>query len=117
MSDFETTNFFTDTAVHDDPYAYFDHLHARAPVWQEPHYGVYMVTGYDEAHHRLQGHRHFSSCNTVERPIHQVLRPVDGDDITEIIEEHRDEPAVQRPAAVVRPADAHRPPRPCSCGS
>ena len=43
-------NFFRDRAIQDDPYAYFDcGARSRVPVWQEPHYGVFMVTGHPEA--------------------------------------------------------------------
>ena len=50
MADFETTNFFADRSVHDDPYPYFDHLRELSPIWQEPHYGVYMVSGLSLIH-------------------------------------------------------------------
>ena len=49
MSDLTATNFFRDKDVQNDPYAYFDALRSISPVWQEPHYGVFMVTGYEEA--------------------------------------------------------------------
>ena len=49
MTDLVSANFFRDRSVQDDPYAYFDAVRAQSPVWQEPHYGVFMVTGHDEA--------------------------------------------------------------------
>src|SRR5687768_12432481 len=49
VTDFATANFFRDRAVYDDPYEYFDWMRSQHPVWQEPNYGVFMVTGYDEA--------------------------------------------------------------------
>ncbi len=91
MTDFETANFFKDGSIHDDPYPYFDHLRAKAPIWQEPHYGVYMVSGYDEALAIYNDAVNFSSCNTVAGPFTKFSVPVEGDDITRIIEEHRDE--------------------------
>jgi cytochrome P450 len=91
MSDFETANFFKDRSIHDDPYPYFDHLRQRAPIWREPHYGVYMVSGYDEALTIYNDAVNFSSCNTVAGPFTKFSVPVEGDDITEIIEQHRDE--------------------------
>jgi len=91
MSEFEAINFFRDSSVHDDPYAYFDHLRERAPVWQEPHFGVYMVTGYDEALAVYKDTATFSSCNTVSGPFTKFSVPIEGDDITQIIEQHRDE--------------------------
>jgi|SRR5579862_2101776 len=91
MTDFETANFFKDGSIHDDPYPYFDHLRQKAPIWQEPHYGVYMVSGYDEALAIYNDAVNFSSCNTVAGPFTKFSVPVEGDDITRIIEEHRDE--------------------------
>ena len=111
MSDVEATNFFRDRSVHDDPYPYFDRIRELSPVWQEPHYGVYMVTGYDEALAVYNDATNFSSCNTVSGPFTKFPVPLEGDDISEIIEQYRDDAAVQRPAAVVRPAEAHGPPR------
>jgi cytochrome P450 len=91
MSDFETANFFKDGSIHDDPYPYFDHLRELAPIWQEPHYGVYMVTGYDEALTIYNDAANFSSCNTVAGPFTKFSVPVEGDDISALIEAHRDE--------------------------
>ena len=90
MADFETTNFFTDRAVHDDLYPYFDHLRNLGPIWQEPHYGVYMVTGYDEAITIYNDAANFSSCNTVAGPFTKFPVPFEGDDVSDIIDEYRD---------------------------
>ena len=49
MSEFDGVNFFTDRAVQDDPYPYFDWVREQGPVWQEPRFGVFMVTGHPEA--------------------------------------------------------------------
>lgn len=91
MSDFATANFFRDRDVYDDPYDYFDWLRAQNPVWQEPNYGVYMVTGYDEAMSVYHDPTTFSSCNTVAGPFVKFSVPVEGDDISEIIEQYRHE--------------------------
>ena len=42
-------DFFRDESVVVDPYTYFDQLRGKSPIWREPHQGVYLVTGYDEA--------------------------------------------------------------------
>lgn len=86
-----TINFFRDRAVQDDPYPYFDALRSMSPVWREPHYGVFMVTGYEEALAVYNDAVHFSSCNTVSGPFQKFSVPVEGDDISAIIEAHRDE--------------------------
>ncbi len=91
MNDPETINFFTDRSVQDDPYEYFDALRERSPVWQEPRYGVFMVTGYEEAMSVYNDSAHFSSCNAVGGPFKKFSVPLEGDDVSAIIEEHRDE--------------------------
>jgi len=101
MTDFEQVNFFTDRAVQDDPYPYFDWVREQGPVWQEPRYGVYMVTGHAEAkavyrdpatfpeHDAASGV--YSSCNAVSGPFVKFSVPVEGDDITDIIVKCRNE--------------------------
>ena len=49
MTEFESVNFFKDREIQDDPYAYFDWVRQQSPVWQEPRYGVFMITGHPEA--------------------------------------------------------------------
>ena len=89
MTDLATANFFRDRSVQDDPYAYFDVLRDRSPVWQEPHYGVFLVTGHDEALALYNDSAHFSSCNAVSGPFMPFPEPFEGDDVTDIIERHR----------------------------
>ena len=91
MTDLADVNFFKDRGIQDDPYAYFDWVRAQHPVWQEPHYGVYLVTGYEEALGVYTSVDRFSSCNTVAGPFVKFSEPVEGDDITELIERCRDE--------------------------
>ena len=49
MTDFESTNFFTDQSLLTDPYPYFDHLRSTCPVLDQPDQGVLAVTGHQEA--------------------------------------------------------------------
>ncbi len=90
MSDVEAINFFRDRSVHDDPYPYLDCLRDQSPVWREPHYGVYMVTGLDEALAVYNDVATFSACNTIGGPFVKFPVPLEGDDISEIIEQYRD---------------------------
>jgi cytochrome P450 family 150 subfamily A5 len=89
-TDLAEINFFKDPLIHEDPYPYFDALRAIAPIWQEPHYGVYMVTGYDEAVTIYNDAVNFSSCNTVAGPFTKFPVPLEGDDVSDIIEQYRD---------------------------
>lgn len=90
MTDLRTANFFRDRSVQDDPYAYYDAVRSQGPVWQEPHYGVFMVTGHDEALAVYNDAKQFSSCNAVSGPFVKFPEPFEGDDVTDVIERHRD---------------------------
>jgi cytochrome P450 len=85
-----TANIFRDRAVQDDPYPYFDAVRSLSPVWQEPNYGIFMVTGYEEARLVYTRTAEFSSCNVVSGPFVRFPEPFVGDDVTAIIERHRD---------------------------
>jgi len=86
----ETINFFTDKEVQANPYDYYDALRERSPIWREPNFGVYMVTGYDEARAIYNNPAQFSSCNAVSGPFMKFPVPFEGEDVSEIIEEYRD---------------------------
>ncbi len=90
MSDLLSVNYFRDKDVQDDPYAYYDALRAQSPVFQEPHFGAFMVTGYEEALSVYHDTTQFSSCNVIAGPFVKFPVPVEGDDVTAIIDEHRD---------------------------
>ena len=90
VTDLATANFFRDGSVQMDPYPYFDAVRGLSPVWQEPHYGVYLVTGHDEALAVYNDAARFSSCNVVSGPFVPFPDAFEGDDVTELIERHRD---------------------------
>ena len=90
-SEFDDINFFRNRKLTVDPYRYFEHLRSQCPVVQEPHHGVHMVTGYDEAISVYRDPATYSSCNTVSGPFVPFSVPVEGDDISAVIDEHRDE--------------------------
>jgi cytochrome P450 len=88
--DFDSIDFFRARPLYQDPYPYYEYLRSHGPVWQEPHRGVVMVTGYEEAVSVLTDTATFSNCNTVSGPFASFPVPLEGDDITDIIEEYRD---------------------------
>lgn len=90
MTDPAAINFFRDREVQDDPYAYFDAIRERGAIWQEPHYGVYLATGYEAARAVYDDSINFSNCNNVAGPFVKFPEPFEGDDVSEIIERHRD---------------------------
>ena len=91
MSDFDSFDFFRVSELVVDPYPYFDYLRAQCPVQREPHHGVVMVTGYDEALKVYTDTATFSSCNSVTGPFPGFPVPLEGDDVSDLIEQHRDE--------------------------
>jgi cytochrome P450 len=92
MTDFDALDFFRDNdTLIADPYPYFEHLRARCPVQREAHHDVVMVTGYEEAIEVYHDTATFSSCTSVTGPFPGFPVPLEGDDVSELIEKHRDE--------------------------
>ncbi len=83
-------DYFRTPAIYQDPYPYYEYLRAHGPVWREPHWGVVMITGFEEAMAVYNDTATFSSCNTVAGPFVKFPVAFEGDDISAIIEEHRD---------------------------
>src|SRR5690348_9996300 len=52
---------------------------------------VYLITGYEEVISVYHDQETWSNCNTVSGPFFKMSVPLEGDDITDIIREHRDE--------------------------
>lgn len=87
--DVDEIDFFRDDAMVADPYPYLDALRERCPVSREPHHGVTMVTGWDEACEVAGNAEVFSSCIAVTGPFPGFPVPLEGDDVTALIEAHR----------------------------
>lgn len=87
--DFTAMDFFKDDRLVEDPYPYFDALRGQCPVTREPHHGVTMVTGWEEAVEVATDAETFSSCVSVTGPFPGFPVPLEGDDVTELIEQHR----------------------------
>jgi cytochrome P450 family 150 subfamily A5 len=90
MSDVDDINFFTSADAIADPYPYYEALRSECPVRREPHHDVVMVTGYEEANAVFNDVATFSSCTSVTGPFPGFPVPLEGDDISDIIAEHRD---------------------------
>lgn len=91
MTDLEHVDFFLDKSLYPDPHPYLRQLRERCPVQREPHHDVVMVTGYDEAVAVYSDWATFSSCNSVSGPFPGFPVPLEGDDVSELIDAHRDE--------------------------
>jgi cytochrome P450 len=90
-SEFDSVDFFRTGPVYQNPFPYYEYLREHGPVWREPHHGVVMVTGYEEAVEVYHDTRTFSNCNAVAGPFANWPVPLEGDDISWIIEKYRDE--------------------------
>ena len=91
MSGLDEQDFFSGNELLADPYPYFDALRDECPVRREPHHGVVMVTGFDEVVAIYNDSKTFSSCISVTGPFPGLPVPLDGDDLTGVIAEHRDQ--------------------------
>lgn len=89
MSDWKTIDYFTDESLVADPYPYFDELREAGPVLPLPHLGMVAVTGYEEASQVYREAETFSSCNSVVGPFATFPVPLEGDDVSEIIDRYR----------------------------
>jgi cytochrome P450 len=87
--DYDRVDYFTDQSLVHDPHPYFDHLRNRCPIAREPHYGVYAVTGYEEAAAILKDTDTFSACVSVGGPFPPLPFECSGDDISGLIELNR----------------------------
>jgi cytochrome P450 family 150 subfamily A5 len=91
VADLTEINFFRDERLVDDPYPYFEAMRRKCPVVREDHVGVTMVTGWQEAVDIYNDAETFSSCISVTGPFPGFPVPLEGDDVTDVIEKHRDE--------------------------
>ena len=89
MTDLASVDFFSDPAIAQDPYAYFDSLREQNPVFREPHQGVVAVTGYQEVMAAFKDHATFSAVNAIGGPFPPLPFTPEGDDISEQVEAHR----------------------------
>ncbi len=89
-ADFAAIDYFRENTFVPDPYPYFEFLRAKAPVVQEPHHNVFMVTSWDAITKIQSDNETFSACNVVTGPFPGLPIPDGlGDDITNYIAEHR----------------------------
>src|SRR5262245_37098610 len=86
---FDGVDFFSDDSLNEDPYPFFEHLRAQCPVTDLGQMGVVAVTGYDETSDVYRDPATFSSCNSVIGPFAVFPVPLEGDDLSGLIEEHR----------------------------
>ncbi len=89
MTDLAAIDYFTDADTAQDPYAYWEYLRSQGPVVREPHHGVVAVTGYQEVQAAFKDVDSFSAVNAIGGPFPPLPFTPEGDDISELIEAHR----------------------------
>ncbi|MBL7497369.1 cytochrome P450 [Frankia sp. CNm7] len=90
MPDWKAVDYFGDESLLENPYPYFDELRAVSPVLPLPHLGVVAVTGYDETIEVYRDAENFSSCNSPVGPFAPFPVPLEGEDVSELIDRYRD---------------------------
>src|SRR5947199_2606214 len=89
VTDYDAIDFFRGDELVADPYPYFDWLREQCPVRREPQHDVMMVTGYEEAVAVYNDTTTFSSCNSPTGPFPGFPVPLEGDDVSDLVEAHR----------------------------
>lgn len=87
----EDRDYFTDHVILKDPYAYFEAIRAKGPIYQIPSSGLVVVTGFDEILEVLKNTNDFSSVIAPSGPAAPLPFQPQGADITPQIEAHRTE--------------------------
>ncbi len=90
MSDLHTRDWYTDQSLIVDPFTYYEAVRAQGPIYREPHHGAFVVTGYEETAAIYRDTESFSSCNSFSGPFPPLPGAPYGDDVSELIEKHRD---------------------------
>ena len=91
MTDIDSRDFFLDNELLHDPYEFLADMRSECPLRREKHHNVVMVTGYDEAVAIYNDTERFSSCLSVTGPFPGFPVPLQGDDVSALIDEHRDD--------------------------
>jgi cytochrome P450 len=88
-SDYDGLDFFTDRAVIDDPFPYYDHIRGRSPVYRHGQHDVVLVTGFQQGVEVYADQEHYSSVNATNGPLPPLPFAPEGDDIGAQLEAHR----------------------------
>jgi cytochrome P450 len=91
VSEFDSSEFFTNEALVDDPYTYYAEQRSQCPVRVDPNNGIVAVTGYEAALSVYRDTEGFSACNAVLGPFTALPFEPSGDDIRDQIAHHRDQ--------------------------
>ncbi len=82
-------DYFTDHSILRDPYAFFEALRARSPVYRNPETGVVIITGFEEALEVLKDTENWSSLISTTGAGKALPFEPEGSDINAQIEANR----------------------------
>ena len=91
MENLAERDYFSDHSILTDPYAYFEAVRAKGPIYQIPDSGIVVVTGFDEILEVMKNTADFSSVIAPQGPAAALPFTPEGSDITPQIEAHRTE--------------------------
>ena len=89
MQTLEERDYFTDYEILKDPYAFFEAIRAKGPVYQVPGRDYVIVTGYDETLEILKKTEEFSAIIGLQGASAPLPFTPEGSDITAQVEAHR----------------------------
>jgi cytochrome P450 len=89
MKSLEERDYFSDHSILKNPYAYFEAIRSKGPIYQLPDSGIVVVTGFEETLEILRDTEHFSSVIGPQGPAAPLPFEPQGADITAQIEAHR----------------------------
>jgi cytochrome P450 len=108
MSNYDSIDFFTDPSLVPDPHPYFDYLRSQNPVLRLPHHGVVAVTGYEEATEIYKDTDTFSNIVALGGPFPPLPFKPEGDDISALIDQHRNQFPMNEHMVTMDPPDHTR---------
>lgn len=88
--DYDGLDFFTDPAMVENPWPFYDHIRAKNPVHRQQAHNVVLVTGFQEGVKVYSDQDHYSSVNATNGPLPPLPFAPEGDDISEQLDAHRD---------------------------
>lgn len=91
MENLAEHDYFSDYSILKEPYAYFEAIRAKGPIYQLPGNGIVVVTGFDEVLDVIRNAEDFSSVIAPQGPAAALPFKPEGSDITSQIEAHRTE--------------------------
>src|ERR1700721_576991 len=105
MTDYDSIDFFTDQSLVPDPHPYFDYPPTQTPVLPLPHYGVVAIPGYEEASEVYKDPETFSNIVALGGPFPPLPFQPDGDDISPLIAQHRNQFPMNEHMVTMDPPD------------